>query len=208
MAPGYYEGLLPRLWRFYDREMSLIASPLVRIERATPDRFTEINELNRNREAAVRAALRDHDWHGYIFLHERPYRLRALTRCLRAALGNDEIRRNEVIRMVWSDFEFNNRHSRLWRRVWMDTAPTGDEAAALSSMPNPLPIFRGVGDRRGWRGLSWTRERAQAERFATRFSDNKFVVSGVVSRQDIRAYLTERNEAEIIAFPSTPAISR
>jgi hypothetical protein len=77
---------------------------------------------------------------------------------------------------------------------------------------DPLPegddfvVFRGVAgtrERRREHGLSWSLDRAVAERFAQAGKDlglaNPMVLEGSVRRADVLAYVSRRAEAEIIA---------
>jgi hypothetical protein len=196
-----YDGLNPRLWRFYHIERGEIHAPLMIEDRINSERFAETNERYRTRQVEADRMLKNRDWEGYIFHHERPYRLRALNRCLARGLRDDELRRGKVVRLVWLDSENIRQHLARWRKVWGDEKPTQEELAVLATMPEPLRVFRGVGHRRGFSGISWTLSQERAQYFATRFSDNGFVASGVVVKDSIRAYLTERNEAEVVVFP-------
>jgi hypothetical protein len=165
------------------------------------ERFAEINQRYETQRVEAAQMIKNRDWEGYIFCHERPYRLPALNRCLTRGLRNDELRRAEIVRLVWSDSENIRQHLKRWRNVWADEKPTQEELAVLATMPEPLTVFRGVGHRRALRGISWTLSQERAQYFATRLSDNGFVASGVVVKDSIRAYLTERNEAEVVVFP-------
>jgi hypothetical protein len=196
-----YDGLNPKLQRFYHVEDGLIHAPLLIEQRVNSNRFAEINERYETQRVEAARMLKNRDWEGYIFRHERPYRFQALKRCLDRGLRDDELRRGEVVRLVWLDSENIRQHLKQWRNVWGDEKPTQEELAVLATMPEPLRVFRGVGQRRGLSGISWTLSPERAQYFATRFSDNGFVASGVVVKDSIRAYLTERNEAEVVVFP-------
>jgi hypothetical protein len=194
-------GLLPQLWRFYHPEKELIDAPILRFEGAGPDNFPVINSQYQARMAAARQALRNRDWHEYIFSHERPYRLEALRRCLSCNSRDNEEACSQAVRDVWIDSENIRQHRRLWRRIWEGANLTAPERTALDTMPDIVPIFRGVSRARDSNGLSWTLDREQAKSFATRYAVNGFLCSGQVAKVGIRAILLDRGEREVIVFP-------
>jgi hypothetical protein len=66
-------------------------------------------------------------------------------------------------------------------------------------MADVIEVWRGVDKKKAVKGLSWTIDRVRAERFACRFSDTPLLVRGLVRRQDVLAFITERKEDEIVA---------
>ena len=193
------EPLLPELERyFHDRFLS---HPLIVRSGVNRSRAAGINQAFQEKKARSQQAFRDRDWRGYIFLHERPYRFGALRRCISRNLFQDDETFNEAIREVWIDSE-NARQIRLgWRSVWARARLLESERSVLAAMPELLTIFRGVRNRKAWRGVSWTLDVETARWFATRFSDTRVLVSGAVNREFIKAYLTERDESEVIVLP-------
>jgi hypothetical protein len=119
-----YDDLNPRLWRFYHVEDGLIHAPLLIEHGVNSLRFAEINERYETQRVEAAQMLKNRDWEGYIFRHERPYRLPALNRCLARGLRNDELRRGEIVRRVWLDSENIRQHLKRWRNVWADEKPT------------------------------------------------------------------------------------
>ena len=80
------------------------------------------------------------------------------------------------------------------------------ERQQLAGLPERVTIYRGVNDRNGFSGLSWTLDLERAERFARRFlfSDSDFpgvVVTGRVLQRRIIALFQVRNESEVVAEP-------
>ena len=193
----------------------LLSHPLLVRANVNIERCADVNRLFGQKKRETRQALRERDWHSYIFLHERPYRMAALSRCLSRGLTEDKETYNQTVRDVWIDTENARQHSKLWRKVWEGSNLTETERIALAAVPDDVPISRGV--RRaadGRRGFSWTLDPEVARRFATRFADSGFLIEGIVAKQDIKAYLGDRNENEVIAFPErvrivkTTAIAR
>ncbi len=155
-----------------------------------------------DRKSAARSALRKQDWDSYIWvLHEKPYRLRALLRCITYGLQDDPKLLAQLTRRVWHGSENVWQHPRLWPRLWARIGMSEEDRIALAPLPDPLPIFRGVADPGHWRGLSWTLDRDKAAYFATRFGEDGFVVSGTTNKDDVWAYITERREEEIVVSP-------
>jgi len=120
---------------------------------------------------------------------------------LSRGLAQDDLRCDDLIRHVWIDSENVRQHPRRWRKIWeLATLPEA-ERFALTTMPDEMPIFRGARTANGAKGLSWSLDCATARKFATRFSESGFLISGLVAKADIKAYLGERNENEVIVLP-------
>jgi len=193
------EPLLPELLAYlHDR---LLSHPLLIQADLDIERCAEVNECFRKRKAAARQALRDGNWTKHIWLHEKPYRFVALYRCLSRGLRDNEEACGQEVRDVWLSSENVRQYPKRWRKAWESVRLTDTERIALAAMRDPLPVFRGVRTRNRWKGLSWTLNRERALWFATRFDNGGFLVSGLVAKEDIRAYLTDRNEAEVIVYP-------
>lgn len=157
---------------------------------------------------AERVAKKDHA--GFVFLHERPYRLDALEASL-DQIGAIKPRKFwKLVAAVWTDSENICEGLPVWRKLWSldvperEAAMTAKERAALSALPDVFEVYRGVNDRRGRAGLSWTIDRQKALWFANRWDDGRKtpeVISGTVSKSDVLAHFTGRNEKEIVVLP-------
>src|SRR5882672_7625250 len=86
------------------------------------------------------------EWGTYIWLHERPYRLSALTKVV------DRLSDQEYWQMVgqfWIDSENIHQNAKTWRSLWSSRRPGRDavmddeEREALASLPDIVPIYRG-----------------------------------------------------------------
>jgi hypothetical protein len=78
------------------------------------------------------------------------------------------------------------------------------ERAALAALPDPLRVFRGFSLDDHERGFSWTISRELAEWFAQRFAllgGEARVASGLIAKAKVIAYLSSRNEDEVLALP-------
>lgn len=73
------------------------------------------------------------------------------------------------------------------------------EYQLYQSLPDYVDIFRGVGDKKYKNGFSWTLNYETALFFATRFDSNiPAVYKCTVAKEDILAYLNDRDEDEVI----------
>ena len=75
------------------------------------------------------------------------------------------------------------------------------EIAEFASMPDLITVYRGFGKASCRQGWSWTTNRAKAVWFADLDGVKPKVVSGVVSKSDVIAYFTRRDESEIVVDP-------
>lgn len=78
---------------------------------------------------------------------------------------------------------------------------TDEELDYLSSLPEVVTVYRGVGINRKKNGLSFTDNLEKAKWFAHRFdrADKEgYVLYGQVKKENILAYFTRRNEDEIV----------
>jgi hypothetical protein len=153
---------------------------------------------------ARRKAMKAKDWHTYLFLHERPYRVDAFKR-IKNRLSDEQYW--DLLSDIWIDSENIRENSRVWERLLRDPRPgrewmmSDDDRLAFHTLPETIEVFQGHTDERhdGW---SWTTNLATAEWFAHRFADleqaSPVVSYGTCSKDLVTAYLTGRNEAEIL----------
>ena len=119
----------------------------------------------------VRAAWANGDWSSYVWLHERPYRLRAL-------FDLQDIPTDDwwnLVGKVWMDSENIRQNQDEWDEILRlgqgetHAMMTDDERAELEAMDDEFVIFQGHTAERddGW---SWTTSRQKALWFARRFA--------------------------------------
>lgn len=158
------------------------------------------------KRAAVAKAVHEKDWGQVVFLHERPYRLKAL---IDYVVGHDADEPEEVIPLcavpehwelaadVWVDSENIEQELENWRALvgngdcdlWLGSE---EEHAAFAALPDPIPAYRGgsVGD---W---SWTTDFKIAEFFSRR--SGLWVREALIPKADCFGYLTRRGESELL----------
>jgi hypothetical protein len=192
---------------------TMIRHPLVYSIMHMPPLNKRINLQLRQKQEAVAKALEEREWHSYIFLHERPYRCQAFQEI---AAEMDDAEYWETLSLIWRDSENIRQNPEDWeallnadrerRSAMMDD----DEFDALTAMPDVIPVYQGCTVERddGW---SWTTDIKTATWFAHRFASLEgsypVLLTGTVPKAAVVAYLTGRNESEIIVRPSDVTIT-
>jgi hypothetical protein len=152
------------------------------------------------------------DWHGYVYLHERPYRLDAL---LEISDEVDDATFWSLLSGIWTDSENIRQNQDTWNEIFdsgrgsMENMMKDEERAALAALPKKIKIYQGhTGDRDdGW---SWTTDKSVALWFAQRFSElegsDAQVTEATADKNDVLAYLLGRGESEILVSPEDVVI--
>jgi hypothetical protein len=206
-AFGEYEDLDPELVRYLTNSETFgecIKHPLVYSVMHFPILNATMNHNLKAKKEACRRALRENEWHHYVFLHERPYRCDAFIR-IKSRLTDEQYW--DLLSDIWIDSENIRQNQRRWVNLLRAKRPGREhmmneaDREALAAMDDQITVFQGHTDERddGW---SWTTERRTAEWFARRFAQlenaNPVLSLGVCSKADVTAYLTRRNEDEIL----------
>ena len=168
-----------------------------------------------------REALANKDWGHYLALHGHEEVLEAFV-TLQDQLEGKEYW--ELLRDVWIRAEQIQPRD-VWAQLLTQhegartAIMTEEERAHLASLPEQITVYRGVGNPEHQQGFSWTLDRQRAEWFAQRFLDQPIaamfrltsfdpnhkaepvLVTGVVSRKDVIAYLAQRDEQELVVLP-------
>jgi hypothetical protein len=189
----------------------MVHHPLVISMFVAPGMMDWVNKAYLSKVEHLAEAFKAGEWHTYVWLHERPYRVDALTHLMQLRkLDLDAARAWKLIGDVWIDSENVQQHDRFWKKMWKDPrarmAMDAEEVEALAALPDPVPVWHGLERKpKGKLGFSWTtvEHTAQwfAQSFATRHKRPAYVASGSVPKSFVCAYLLGRSEFEIIAFP-------
>lgn len=154
--------------------------------------------------------VRDEDWSGVIWLHERPYRLRALVDyCIGRRDDDTPLPLStapdywELTADVWVDSENIGQVMDEWSALFGDCTGfwlgTEEEREQFDALPDPVRAWRGEIDDGGW---SWTTDHKIAEWFANRFrkeSDPPAMITGeLIPKDRVFGYLTRRGESELL----------
>lgn len=171
-----------------------------------------LNERYEQKRDACACYLAEGNYSGFVWMHERPYRLDALLQV--AEEIEDDAEFWELVGSIWVDTE------NLWQNYdeWHDVlhAERGDrtammdddERAALAALPDEVTIWRGYNaddeDDERHIGFSWSLRRDCAEWFAERFASHRGrarVLCARVRKADVVALFTGRGEDEIVVLP-------
>lgn len=182
----------------------MLRHPLVFSVPYTPVFNSWVNKTYLYKKDRLEEAQTHQDWHTYIFLHERPYRIEAFYD-IRDFLDGKAYW--ELLGSIWADSE----------NLWQYGSLLGDlldhcqenhssmmneyEQNLLQKLPAEFVIWRGhQGHNR--LGHSWTLAFHTARWFAQRFwRKRQAVVQARVSKHDVLALLTGRREMEIVVDP-------
>lgn len=185
-----------------------IKHPLVFVPFYNPALHRLYNEQLRLKKEAIARAAEEKDWNSYIYLHERPYRLWAFKEVQHRLPDGTYWK---LLGSIWRDSENIRENPDEWTglltapRARREMMMSPEDQKALLEMPLAFAVYQGhTSDRDD--GFSWTTERATADWFAKRFADleggRPMVATAVVAKRDVIAYMTNRNESEIIVDPA------
>jgi hypothetical protein len=185
----------------------MISHPLVIEIFFDPEHCALINYRLELKKQMLEEYAQAKNWLGYIFAHERPYRIGALCDLYRKYQVNEP----KYVKNVWIDSENIWQHRGLWKLIWAtlpDPQATMDpnEKAVFNLMPERVTIHRGIRHRtHNRRGMSWTRDKERASFFAGRYGGQKglkpVVLTTEVPKKNILAYFNSRGEEEVIVMP-------
>jgi hypothetical protein len=170
-----------------------------------------LNALYLSKRERAKEAGEAGDWHRYVHLHERPFRVDAF---LEIAHKLNDSEYWDFVRKLWLTGENAWEIPEHWERLWnaqrtgrSQSMMTEDELTFLNAQTEPLMIYRGFLEKGGQNGLSWTLDLGQAKWFAKRLSVGQgscYVATGRVSARDVRAYFKSNGEEEIVVDPAKP----
>lgn len=184
----------------------MLHHPLVIEMFFVPGKCALLNAQYEMKKQALAKAEENGNWSSYIFLHERPYRVRALRSAMRRGCNPAHAQ----VAATWLDSENIWQHRASWFEIWSGLSSprltmNEEEAAHYASLPETITIHRGIRGRRlSRRGLSWTLDRERAVWFARRFTKKEnqpVVLSAEVKKANILALFDGRNESEIVILP-------
>jgi hypothetical protein len=190
----------------------VLKAPLVFLVPYLPAMARLANEMYRTKTEGIRRAAAERNWHKIVWLHEKPYRLRAfLSICER--LSDQEYW--EALGGIWIGTENLHDDQEQWlgalttqrpgRARWlMDDA----DRATLAELDEEVTIYRGFAQPGGYRAPSWTLSRSRAKWFANRAAltspDRRgYLATTRLPKSRVLAYTNGRGEREILLDPAT-----
>ena len=211
------EELDPDLALYIDEEGPFgpsIKHPLVFSIVHAPAMNAYVNAQFREKKKALKKAKAKGDWHTCVWLYERPYRLDAF---LDISWHLDGSRYWELLGRVWSDTENSWQNMGGWRQAFTADQEgremmSDEDVRSVFDLPPEkgglLPmtrIYRGYRFDSALQGFSWTLDKARARWFSERLRQDDHpspkIASGYVAREHVIAYITSRDEQEIVTLP-------
>lgn len=178
------------------------------------------NEQYRLKLAALTRAANEADWHTWLFLHQRPYRVDALLQLMDEHQDLPPERFAQLAADVWTDSEniFENLEEWFYvfsvlnephvRRAMM----AEEDQVTFDALPQRIAIYRGGLRGLNDEGLSWTLDNAIARFFARRSwlahqHHQPVILRGTVLKDEVIAFFdaAHRREREIVV-PDTATV--
>ena len=177
--------------------------------------ISQANKVYDFKKEKVAEAIKDKDISSYLWLHERAYRVQSILDALEDWWKPSKKEYWEVIANLWTDTENVYENHLAWEQLlfleFSDSHLMMDEEDTkfFNELPNTITIYRGGIDDKGY---SWTLDKDKAEWFANRWVMNgnlgdesnvtnrheTNVFEKTINKSDAIAYLSDRNESEII----------
>lgn len=147
--------------------------------------------------------LRNGDIHGYVFRHERPFRIDALLDILNNERDfKHDNQFSELAMEVWIDSEHPTTNKSIWRSI---LNRVNQESIELKEVPDAF-IYRGlVADELDKdAGISWTTDLDKAREFANRWRKERgldgYVLKTTYNPNSFLGVIDRRGESEVIAL--------
>lgn len=165
-----------------------------------------VNKGYIRKRALLEEYLRDEDWAGIVWLHERAYRLDTL---IDYCTGRDDEGNPLPLSAspeywalaadVWVDSENIGQVMAEWSALFGDCTGfwlgTDAEREQFDLLPDPIPAWRGMIDDGGW---SYSTDKKIAQWFANRFDGGHSVIMELIPKDRVFGYLTRRGESELL----------
>jgi hypothetical protein len=149
----------------------------------------------------VEKALQNKKYDSFVWLHERPYRIEAFQE-IEHLLSDTAYWK--LLADIWTDTENQWQNYEEWKdligseRGSRHYLMNEEEFNLLQSLSDEVTIYRGCQKGINENGLSWTLDKSKAEFFANRLGKKGIVLEKKISKSDIIAVFTGRNESEVI----------
>lgn len=199
----------------------MLKHPLVQEIIFDPTRCARVNLAYEYKLQAIAEAEKEEQWSRYIFLRERPYRPMVLHELMNVLDGPEYW---QLVGEVWTDSENCWEYQDEWRDMLSVDTPgrefmSSEDVRCVFSLPPEkgglLPetkVYRGFAQEGALDGYSWTLDFARAKWFAHRSvwrgGDCPQVATAKVKAEHVIAYITARDEQEIVLLPENAMIEK
>jgi hypothetical protein len=198
------EPLCNELLAYYcnDGRFPVVQHPLVYSVPHSNQMNAMLNFQYKIRQEEMLKKLADEDWEGYVFIHEKPFRLNAFL-IIADSIQSDG-RYWELLGEIWVNSENIWQNLREWRgclkskRLNQHLFMSIEDFETFRILPEELTIYRGYGCEANMSGMSYTLILDKALWFAQRFGQNGGVLKKQIKKEDAFAYMNSRGEQEII----------
>lgn len=183
-----------------------------------------IDEFLEERRQRAEKSLEEGNIESYVFIHERAYRMTKLLDLVDDGYFEEPVSPRLAVRFwrlaanVWTDAEFPEDDPCWSRLMNVDIPFRGamtdvNDRLKIKDMPNEVSVYRGVqahdDDEEealeyAYSGWSWTLSVKTARFFARRWIQGDltpYVIEAKVPKTLFKAYLTSRNEEEVLIDP-------
>lgn len=193
---------------------TMIRHPLVFSVFHAPMLNRVVNKQLEQKRAAIAEYAQEANWSGYMWMHERPYRLWAFSRVERRI--KDDAEWWSLLGHIWTDSENIRQSLPEWyeylssvRRKNRDAIMDDDDERAWVAKHRErgerLTVYRGFQHEESVNGYSWTVDREKAAWFAQRLwipekGGCPQVATGEVHPDKIIAFFNGRAENEVVSM--------
>ena len=202
--PELHEDLKPHL-HLSDNGFQILQHPLVYSVPYNKAMNLHLNESYVCKTKYIEECMETEEFNGYVFSHERPYRIEAFMDIENLLPDKDFW---ELLANVYTDSEntwqYQNNLTELMQYDLEDTEffMSNEERDFFNNLPETLTVYRGYIEENTKFNMSWTLSEKVATWFSNRLSKGGKTISMKINKKDIFAYKNGRNEEEIIILNS------
>lgn len=195
------EELHPALkpWVFDSFLGPMVKHPFVYIDIAGGFFTKNANKMYEWKRRVRRDYINNRNWKGFIFAHERPWRMIALEKLwMRQRITLDELR--EILPVIWVDTEMPEGNQAEPMFLFREAGFVTDDPEGWEKLPEEFQVFRGVDGEYELTpsGPSWTTDIQVARTFAYRYGAKGTVYRYIAKKSEALAWFADRHESEII----------
>jgi hypothetical protein len=186
----------------------MIHHPLVVSIFVTPMQYGQLNHALAAKKEWLAKQEAEGNWMGYVYTHERPYRLDAFNDVADRMTDKEYW---EIAASLWTDTENMHEFFDEWGDILHSGRPgfaqhfmDEDDRQKWLTLPDVVTVHRGYNEHGSISGWSWTLSLSVAEFFAKRYVDKGegTIATASVPKECVIAYLSTRGEDEAIVDPS------